>query len=231
MNRLKGRALRGGWYYRAMTRAIPTILVLLVLMAVVSVGTLYAQGSSEGERPPYRIDLVAGWNLISFPGDPVDTAIESVIGPDLNANLVLEYAYDGPIIGGPDAWIIALRNADGEWTGALREIRGGRGHWVHTPVAETIEVALTTTTTAATMPPTPCGESDWRLEGVVDVELRPAGTKVDADDSLTSLAWRVAYGFDTAADKWAKIIPETDGILEIGAGYWVWVSPICGLVP
>ena len=58
------------------------MLALLVLTAVVSVGTLYAQGSSE-ERPSYRIDLVAGWNLISFPGDPVDTAIESVIGPDL----------------------------------------------------------------------------------------------------------------------------------------------------
>ena len=74
-----------------MTRAILTILALLVLTAVVSVGTLYAQDSSEGERPPYRIDLVAGWNLISFPGDPVDTAIESVIGPDLQVNLVLGY--------------------------------------------------------------------------------------------------------------------------------------------
>ena len=75
-----------------MTRAIPTILALLVLTAVVSVGTLYAQGSSEEERPPYRIDLVAGWNLISFPGDPVDTAIESVIGPDLQVNAVLSYS-------------------------------------------------------------------------------------------------------------------------------------------
>ena len=91
MNRLEGRGAPGGWYYRAMTRAIPTILALLVLTAVVSVGTLYAQGSSEEERPPYRIDLVAGWNLISFPGDPVDTAIESVIGPDLQVDLVLEY--------------------------------------------------------------------------------------------------------------------------------------------
>ena len=74
-----------------MTRAIPTILVLLALTAVVSVGTLYAQGSSEGERPPYRIDLVAGWNLISFPGDPVDTAIENVFGPDLQVIAVFGY--------------------------------------------------------------------------------------------------------------------------------------------
>ena len=97
-----------------MTRAIPTILVLLVLTAVVSVGTLYAQGSSEEERPPYRIDLAAGWNLISFPGDPVDTAIENVFGSDLQVDVVLGYQ------GG--AYISAQRNADGEWMGSLTEI-------------------------------------------------------------------------------------------------------------
>ena len=222
MNRLKGRALRGGWYYRAMTRAIPTILALLALTAVVSVGTLYAQGSSEGERPPYRIDLVAGWNLISFPGDPVDTAIESVIGSDLQVNLVLGYR------GG--AWSSAQRNADGEWVGTLREIKAVWGYWVLTSVAETIEAPLTTT-------PGPFSRctNGWQLEGVVDMQLRPTGTKVDADDYFHerfSDDWKVAYRFDAAAVRWDEPIrPGSGGTLETGAGYWVWVSRFgfCGI--
>ena len=199
-----------------MTRAIPTILALLVLTAVVSVGTLYAQGSSEGERPPYRIDLVAGWNLISFPGDPVDTAIESVIGPDLQVNLVLGYQ---------SAWATARRTADGEWMGSLREIEGGWGYWVLTSVAETIEVSLTT----ALRPFLGCNViREWNLEGVVDVELRPAGTKVDADDYFHERFygdWKVAYRFDAAAVQWDEPIrPDSGGTLETGAGYWVWAS-------
>ena len=72
----------------------------------------------------------------------------------------------------------------------------------------------------------PCGRNGWRLEGVVDVELRPAGTKVDADDYFISINWKVAYRFDTAADMWVKSVPDTGGILETGAGYWVWVSRV-----
>ena len=199
-----------------MTRAIPTILALLVLMAVVSVGTLYAQDSSEGERPPYRIDLVVGWNLISFPGDPVDTAIERVIGPDLQVNAVLGYQ--------SGAWRVAVRNTDGKWGSNLREIEGGWGYWVRTSVAETIEVSLTT----ALRPSSGCSgvSIGWNLEGVVDVELRPAGTKVDADDYFHerfSDDWTVAYRFDAAAVQWDEPIrPDSGGTLETGAGYWVW---------
>ena len=57
----------GRWYTPTMTRRILTTLALPALTAAVSVGLLYAQGSAESERPPNRIDLLPGWNLISFP--------------------------------------------------------------------------------------------------------------------------------------------------------------------
>ena len=184
---------------------------------------MYAQDSSEEERPPYRIDLVAGWNLISFPGDPVDTAIESVIGLDLRVNKIFGFQ--------SGEWRAALRNADGELAGNLTEIRGDLGYWVHAPVAETIEVVLTTTAATA-LQPRGCGNSEWQLQGVVDVELRPVGTKIDADDYFSRrLDWRVAYGFDTATHLWVKIVPGYGGILETGAGYWMWISSPCGLMP
>ena len=205
-----------------MTRAILTIFVLLALTAVVSVGTLYAQGSSEGERPPYRIDLVAGWNLISFPGDPVDTAIENVFGPGLQVNAVYGYQHGN--------WIVAHRTADGEWMGYLTEIGSGWGYWVHTPVAETIDVPLTTAAGDFSY----C-RGGWLLLGVVDMELRPAGTKIDADEILEEIFnahWRVAYGFEATANRWDEPIrPGSGGTLETGAGYWVWDARPCGLVP
>ena len=33
-------------------------------------------------RGAYEIDLRPGWNLVSFPGEPVDTAIDSVLPAD-----------------------------------------------------------------------------------------------------------------------------------------------------
>ena len=63
-----------------MTRRILTTLTLLALTVALSAGLLHAQGSTEAEPSPYRIDLYSGWNLISFPGDPVDGTLENVVG-------------------------------------------------------------------------------------------------------------------------------------------------------
>ena len=159
----------------------------------------------------------------------MDTAIENVIDPDLQVNAVYGYQRGN--------WIVAHRTADGEWMGYLTEIGSGWGYWVHTPVAETIEVALTTMAAGSFRRCT----SGWNLEGVVDAELRPAGTKIDASDNFEerffeerfSDDWRVAHGFDAAANRWDEPIkPGSGATLETGAGYWVWVSRPCGgLVP
>ena len=68
----------------------------------------------------------------------------------------------------------------------------------------------------------------------MDVELRPAGTKVDADDYFHerfSNDWKVAYRFDAAAVRWDEPIrPGSGATLETGAGHWVWVGRrICGI--
>ena len=215
-------------YSLAMTRAILTTLSVLVLAAALSVGLLHAQGSPEGEQPPYRIDLLPGWNLISLPGSPVGRTMESVFG-SLKVDTVFAY----PAIHG-DVWLVALRNAEGEWQGTLDLIVRDWGYWVYTPVGETMEVGLWPDDPTTTYARLPCDSHGlWRLVGVTDAEQRPAGTKIDADDQFSDLIWRVAYGFDTATNQWeGPIRPDSGATVETGAGYWMWAPIfICPLMP
>ncbi len=194
-----------------MTRRILTTLALLALTAALSAGLLHAQGSAETERSPYRIDLYPGWNLISFPGDPVEAALESVIG-DAQVDVILVYQNG--------EWLAAGRQTDGGWgtTSGFTTLSGGLGYWVHTPTAGAIEVVLS----PATPRPSP-GGCGWQLVGVWDEEQQPAGTKVDADDYFGGVGWRIAYGFLSEANLWTKLVTGIDGTVELGRGYWVWI--------
>ena len=86
------------------------------------------------DRQPYEIEINPGWNLISFPGDPFNPAMGSVIGADLKADTVLGYQ------GGE--WVTAVRNEDGRWQGTLTDFAGGYGYWVRSSVVETIETVI-----------------------------------------------------------------------------------------
>ena len=195
-----------------MTRRILATLALLALTAAVSMGLLHAQGSAEAERTPYRIELHAGWNLISFPGDPVDTTLQNILG-DSHIDIVLAYRNH--------QWGAAVRNAEGAWrtTSDFTTIHGGWGYWMYTPAATAVETALSPDT------PRPSPEGcRWQLMGIWDAEQQPAGTKVDAEDYFAEVEWSAAYGFLTEANRWTKLVSGYDGTVEVGRGYWVWVT-------
>lgn len=194
-----------------MTRRILVTLTFLTLAAGLSAGLLHAQGSGEAERAPYRIDLYSGWNLISFPGDPVDTALESVIG-DAQVDMVLGYQ--------DDAWLTAVRNPDGEWEGWLETMTGEWGYWVHTPVEETIETALS----PATANPSSLHRPGWNLVSIWDEQQRTPGEEIDADRYFGHSCWRVAYTWSPTAGQWTTVMPQESGTVDTGAGYWVWME-------
>ena len=183
-------------------------------------------------RPAYKVALRPGWNLISLPGTPDDTAIGSVIsdasGDDLSVKLVLGYQNG--------AWLTAIRDS-GAWNGTLTDITGGWGYWVQSTAFETISTQISDADTSSTLPTIPVTQG-WNLLGVVDIQQGGAGNapigKAEADDYFTSIPWRVAYSFDTRTSAWTKLVPEAgedvDEILN-AKGYWVWSSTVGVLVP
>ena len=187
-------------------------------------------------RPAYKVTLRPGWNLISLPGTPDDTAIGSVISDDdLSVKLVLGYQ------GG--AWLTAIRDS-GAWSGTLTEITGGWGYWVQSTAFETISTLIPDVDTSSELPTIPVTQG-WNLLGVIDIQQGGAGKapigKAEADDYFTSIPWRVAYSFDTRTTSWTKLVPEAgveDDLsgarhcsLPNAKGYWVWSSTVGSLVP
>ncbi len=179
------------------------------------------------ERQPYEVEINPGWNLISFPGNPLDTTVGAVISGDLRVDTVLGFQ------GGE--WVTAVRNDDGRWMGTLGDIVGGYGYWVRTTVVETIETVIPPVRPDLVVLPSVPIVAGWNLVGVIDLEQRDAGTGHNVDQYLTSLGrnWRVAYSFETQQNSWAKLLPGATQNNEVqnGKGYWLWNTAPGTLVP
>ena len=81
-------------------------------------------------RDPFTLDLSAGWNAISFPANPIDTAVDAVFTDESIDRVV---GWNPMSSNGP--WSIASR-VDGAWqTGTtdfpLTDIVVRYGYWVH----------------------------------------------------------------------------------------------------
>ena len=85
------------------------------------------------ERDPYELNVVPGWNLISFPGTPHDPSLGGVIPSDARVSPVLAYQ-DGD-------WVTAAMGADGVWRGNLTEVEAGFGYWLFTTTYATLNPA------------------------------------------------------------------------------------------
>ena len=89
-------------------------------------------------RSKFTLGLKAGWNLISLPNNPSDTAIDTVIGTANGVSTV--YAYEG------GAWKVAVREkADGAWgsfAGSLTTMEGHKAYWVKSSDFQSLKIAI-----------------------------------------------------------------------------------------
>ena len=180
-------------------------------------------------RRPYELKLTPGWNLVSLPGTPTDSSIESVLDGAPRSTIVLSYQND--------EWVTAVRVDDGGWQGTLTDIVGGYGYWIQTTAFETLSSSIPETDTSSILP-TASVTAGWNLLGVVDVEQAKAGSNPsggpDADNYFSNLSWSVAYSYDTRQNDWTRILPKTDSAndaIKNGKGYWVWATSPGTLVP
>ena len=180
-------------------------------------------------RSDYQLQLTPGWNLVSLPGTPTDSAIGDVIDSDLQAGIVLAYQNG--------EWATAVRVEGGDWQGTLERIEGGYGYWISTTAFETIATQIPETDTAS-VPSTANVASGWNLLGVVDVDQGKVGSAPnggsDPDNYFSNLRWSVAYSYNTRGNDWTRILPQPKVATETirnGKGYWVWATAPGTLVP
>ena len=193
-------------------------------------------------RDPFVIDLTAGWNAISFPANPIDTALDAVFTDEAIDRVV---GWNPLSATGP--WSIASR-VDGVWTTSanfapLTDVVVRYGYWVHSMAFIKQSVDLEGAINRETGEnPHPVGIQTipgWNFVGVVDQDgdqtednwedplMDSEGAKVSADDYMPG--YKRAYIWDAIANGYRVL--GGDAYVEIGKGIWVFFPDSTTVAP
>ena len=183
------------------------------------------------------LDLAAGWNAISFPANPVDTAIDAVF-----TDPAVDRVVGWNPMNATGAWGMASRT-DGVWgTEAnafpLTDVEVRYGYWVHSTAFVKQSVQLEGPINRETGgKPNPIGIATvpgWTFIGVVDQDgdqTEDHWGKVLKDSEGTAMTaatympgYVQAYTWDGIDNGYRALAP--DGDIIIGKGIWVFFSEI-----
>jgi hypothetical protein len=152
------------------------------------------------------LSLLQGWNLISLPIQPSDTAIEKVLS-SINGKYNAVYAYDG-------------NKYEGYVPGSLADLKKmeqGRGYWIHMTVAANLNLSGTLQSKNVQL------KANWNLVGYNSMQATPV------QQALSSISGKfsVVYGYDAASKSYIGYVPgSTNNLssLEPGKGYWIFAT-------
>jgi hypothetical protein len=189
-------------------------------------------------RKDYKATILAGWNLMSFPSDPVSNDVGSVFS---NSGIDQVVGYDAMSKGSP--WHVATKDAaSGTYSGSLSTISAGNGYWVHSDEFSSQSVSLTGPEgpSASAPPSIPAIElaTGWNLIGVVDSTkaLTQANEGAQYKQNVDYLGANAgssvtkAYEYDTSNLTWVSVniagAADTDAAaVNIGEAFWVFATP------
>ena len=187
------------------------------------------------ERSKTTVAMEAGWNLISLPGTPVDTDINSVI---TNTETTTVLTYDPSTPGG---WLTAVRDG-GSLVGTLTTMDASKGYWIYQEDGDDIKTLIPGSTSGVQqVPPSISLVKGWNLVPMVTLNL--ATTAVEADDYFANVDWNKAKGWKADKALWYDINKgvdivdiDSDGSVETedlnpGDGYWLFANKAGTLVP
>jgi hypothetical protein len=191
------------------------------------------------ERGDFVLALNAGWNAISVPADPLDTAIGAVF-TDSDISTVIGWDTQG--------WRLAIRR-DGVWESnqqyaTLNEIRSQYGYWVKSDgfVRQTVKLKGGTSRDSSGTPtlrsiPT---EPGWNFVGVIDqdgdqtedhfgIGLQDSSDRPIAAAEYLGKNYIRAYTWDATFSRFDGLRP--DMVMTIGDGVWVYYPEGTGIAP
>ena len=188
------------------------------------------------DRSDYKVGMSPGWNLISLPGTPVDSDLDSVLPDSMKASRILSWVNG--------AFEVNERGSDGTWdaSGGVTEMVAGSGYWIFTTAFEDIE-ALIPLPDPSNILPTVAVVGGWNLLGVIDLDQAGDGTGVGNPNTyMASIEFSVVYSYDTQGNSWYRLTnggtcaapdspPALADCMSTGTGYWVWVNKAGTLVP
>lgn len=186
-------------------------------------------------RDPFVIDLTAGWNAISFPANPVDTALDAVF-----TEVAVDRVVGWNPLSSAGPWSIATR-VDGVWTTSanfapLTDVVVRYGYWVHSAafVEQSVDLKgqLDRETDGAPAAIGIITVPGWNFVGVVDQDGDQTeddfGKELRArDGDRNEIVSAEEYMGDfTRAYIWEPIangyrILNDDDPMKIGQGIWV----------
>ncbi len=184
------------------------------------------------QRGDFVIPLVAGWNAVSVPADPIDPKIESVF---TNPSIAAVVSWDPRFA--LDPWAIAVRDGDA-WTfnenfRGLTEIRAGSGYMVLSTSFSEQPITLTEgpgPSTDHAESGSGCGShTGWWFVGVNDKEgnqtqdhfgeeLQNSDKDVVTVRDYLAKFVRLVYTWDPIEGKYRQL--EANDAVMIGAGIW-----------
>jgi len=199
-------------------------------------------------RADFKTTILAGWNLMSFPSDPVSNGVANVF---TNAGIDQVVGYDAMAKSSP--WTVATKDAaSGTYSGGLASISSGNGYWIHSTEFSSQAVSLTGPEGPSASAPPSIGSIDlasgWNLIGVTDATKAKTqaneGTLYKTNASYlgacngssvtkayeyntTSLAW-VEIAIDEGVDSLTACASNdtTDAQnVNIGEAFWVFAKP------
>ena len=193
-------------------------------------------------RDPFVIDLTAGWNAISFPANPVDTALDAVFTEEAVDRVV---GWNPLSATGP--WSIATR-IDGVWTTSanfapLTDVVVRYGYWVHSMAfieqSVDLEGQLNRETDGIPDPVGIATVPGWNFVGVVDQDGDQTednfGDPLEDSEDVVVIAddympgFRQAYTWDAIGNGYRVL--DGGAPMKIGKGIWVFFPDGDNLAP
>jgi hypothetical protein len=164
---------------------------------------------APGTNLSATIRLEEGWNIISLPLQPVESAVDKLIS-SISGKVDAIYGFNS-------ATQSYQTYIPGESSNDLLSAEAGRGYWVYMNDAATI------TYTGTASPKSYKLSSGWNLAGFNSTT--PLTTSEAVKSLGTSL--QAVYGFDASTQTYRAFIPSESSDLnqlEPGRGYWVYVD-------